>query len=219
MQHNVYELTQSVCAHDVRIKTRRDNQTCVAEIKFRKELLRDSSKIATHFLLSDWKISSLVTHSLGCKEKKRKNRSAVAPFRCLTAMLPEGCTRAGILPGCPSLDRGNREAEVGFEPRTCRSVSSRSNHLGHLGPCRKERNSVEAKAILIIIDSMTSVFNTDASLPYNHDLFESLIVNKRIKAIWIETDNNIVTDIGWQPYLAASPTRCPEDHTMSILES
>ncbi|GAA56011.1 hypothetical protein CLF_109637 [Clonorchis sinensis] len=61
---------------------------------------------------------------------------------------------------------------------------------------------------------MTSVFNTDASLPYNHDLFESLIVKKRIKmdgegtycclttviprclhlqtfiqAIWIETDN------------------------------
>ncbi|KER28088.1 hypothetical protein T265_04999 [Opisthorchis viverrini] len=29
--------------------------------------------------------------------------------------------------------------------------------------------------ITIIIDSMTSVFNTDASLPYNHDLFESLI--------------------------------------------
>ncbi|GAA57393.1 hypothetical protein CLF_112658 [Clonorchis sinensis] len=33
----------------------------------------------------------------------------------------------------------------------------------------------------IIIDSMTSVFNTDASLPYNHDLFESLIAKKRIK--------------------------------------
>ncbi|KER27687.1 hypothetical protein T265_05318 [Opisthorchis viverrini] len=28
---------------------------------------------------------------------------------------------------------------------------------------------------------MTSVFNTDASLPYNHDLFESLIVKKRVK--------------------------------------
>ncbi|KAG5446963.1 hypothetical protein CSKR_107023 [Clonorchis sinensis] len=27
-------------------------------------------------------------------------------------MPPEGCTRAGILPGCPSLDRGSREAEV-----------------------------------------------------------------------------------------------------------
>ncbi|KER19490.1 hypothetical protein T265_11749 [Opisthorchis viverrini] len=29
--------------------------------------------------------------------------------------------------------------------------------------------------VIIIIESMTSVFNTDASLPYNHDLFESLI--------------------------------------------
>ncbi|KAG5452972.1 hypothetical protein CSKR_111792 [Clonorchis sinensis] len=33
-------------------------------------------------------------------------------------MPPEGSTRAGILPGCPSLNRGSREAEVGFEPRT-----------------------------------------------------------------------------------------------------
>ncbi|KER28290.1 hypothetical protein T265_04824 [Opisthorchis viverrini] len=40
----------------------------------------------------------------------------------------EGSTRAGILPGCPSLDRGSREAEVGFEPRTFRTVNSRSNH-------------------------------------------------------------------------------------------
>ncbi|KAG5442805.1 hypothetical protein CSKR_112268 [Clonorchis sinensis] len=47
-------------------------------------------------------------------------------------MPPEGSTRAGILPGCPSLDRGSREAEVGFEPRTFRSVNSRSNHLSHL---------------------------------------------------------------------------------------
>ncbi|KER21235.1 hypothetical protein T265_10395 [Opisthorchis viverrini] len=58
--------------------------------------------------------------------------SARAPFRCLTAMPPEGCTRAEILPGCPSLDTGGREAAVGFEPRTFRSVNSRSNHLGHL---------------------------------------------------------------------------------------
>ncbi|GAA57555.1 probable inorganic pyrophosphatase 1, partial [Clonorchis sinensis] len=34
---------------------------------------------------------------------------------------------------------------------------------------------------IIIIDSMTSVLNTDASLPYNHDLFESLIVKKKNK--------------------------------------
>ncbi|GAA54121.1 probable ATP-dependent RNA helicase YTHDC2, partial [Clonorchis sinensis] len=34
---------------------------------------------------------------------------------------------------------------------------------------------------IIIIDSMTSVFNTDASLSYNHDLFESLKAKKRIE--------------------------------------
>ncbi|KAG5454002.1 hypothetical protein CSKR_102085 [Clonorchis sinensis] len=61
-----------------------------------------------------------------------KNRSAVTPFRCLAAMPPEGCTRAEILPGCPSLDRESREAEVGFEPRTVRSVNSLPNHLSHL---------------------------------------------------------------------------------------
>ncbi|KER24060.1 hypothetical protein T265_08192 [Opisthorchis viverrini] len=37
-------------------------------------------------------------------------------------MQPEGSTRAGILPGCLSLDRGSREAEVGFEPRPFRSI-------------------------------------------------------------------------------------------------
>ncbi|KAG5451599.1 hypothetical protein CSKR_110880, partial [Clonorchis sinensis] len=56
-------------------------------------------------------------HSLTLK----KNRSAVAPLRCLAAMPPEGSTRAGILPGCPGLDRGSRETEAGFEPRTFRS--------------------------------------------------------------------------------------------------
>ncbi|GAA54416.1 hypothetical protein CLF_102893, partial [Clonorchis sinensis] len=41
--------------------------------------------------------------------------------------------------------------------------------------------------IITIIDSMT-VFNTDASLPYNHDLFESFIVKKRIKVDGEGTD-------------------------------
>ncbi|KER32136.1 hypothetical protein T265_01756 [Opisthorchis viverrini] len=41
--------------------------------------------------------------------------------------LPEGSTRAAILPGCPSLDRTSREAEVGSEPRTFRSAISPSN--------------------------------------------------------------------------------------------
>ncbi|KER23022.1 hypothetical protein T265_09003 [Opisthorchis viverrini] len=52
----------------------------------------------------------------------KKNRSAVAPFWCLTAMSHEGGTRAGILPGRSSLDGGSRETGVGFEPRTFQSV-------------------------------------------------------------------------------------------------
>ncbi|KER22670.1 hypothetical protein T265_09292 [Opisthorchis viverrini] len=38
-------------------------------------------------------------------------------------MPPEVCTKAMILPGFPSLDRGSRGAEVGFEPRTFRSFA------------------------------------------------------------------------------------------------
>ncbi|KER24667.1 hypothetical protein T265_07715 [Opisthorchis viverrini] len=45
---------------------------------------------------------------------------AVASFRCLTVTPPEESTRAGILPGCPSLDRGSREVEVRSEQRTFR---------------------------------------------------------------------------------------------------
>ncbi|KER21987.1 hypothetical protein T265_09817 [Opisthorchis viverrini] len=37
-------------------------------------------------------------------------------------MPPEGNTRAGILPSYPSLDRGSRSADIGFELRTFRSV-------------------------------------------------------------------------------------------------
>ncbi|KER25646.1 hypothetical protein T265_06935 [Opisthorchis viverrini] len=73
--------------------------------------------------------------------EKKDDRSAVAPFRCLAAMQPEGSTRSGIQPGCPSLDRGSREAEVGFEPRTFRSVNSRPNHFGYLTSCRCCRRS------------------------------------------------------------------------------
>ncbi|KER27294.1 hypothetical protein T265_05619 [Opisthorchis viverrini] len=32
-----------------------------------------------------------------------------------------------------------------------------------------------------MIDSMISVFNADASLPYNRDLFETIIMNLRMK--------------------------------------
>ncbi|KAG5444909.1 hypothetical protein CSKR_103578 [Clonorchis sinensis] len=76
---------------------------------------------------------------------------------------------------------------------------------------RKDENDIRRLRfslliIIIIVDSMTSVFNTDTSLPYSHDLFASLIIKKRIKAIWIETDIKKAIDIGWQPYLVVSPT-------------
>ncbi|KER31251.1 hypothetical protein T265_02444 [Opisthorchis viverrini] len=54
--------------------------------------------------------------------------------------------------------------------------------------------------VIIIIDSMTSAFNTDASLPYN------------------QTENKNATDICRQPYLVVSPTRHSEDHAIPILE-
>ncbi|KER32139.1 hypothetical protein T265_01759 [Opisthorchis viverrini] len=68
------------------------------------------------------------------EEQIKYYRSAVAPFRCLAAMPHEEGTKAGIPPGCPNLDRGIREAEVGSEPRTFQSVNSRSNHLVHPVP-------------------------------------------------------------------------------------
>ncbi|KER33111.1 hypothetical protein T265_01002 [Opisthorchis viverrini] len=37
------------------------------------------------------------------------------PFRCIAAMLPLGSTKARMLPGCSSLDRNSRDAEVGFK--------------------------------------------------------------------------------------------------------
>ncbi|KER19746.1 hypothetical protein T265_11558 [Opisthorchis viverrini] len=49
-------------------------------------------------------------------------------YRCLAATPPEGCTRAEVLPGCPSLDRGSRKAESGFEPTDLRYRDSRSTH-------------------------------------------------------------------------------------------
>ncbi|KAG5446783.1 hypothetical protein CSKR_105547 [Clonorchis sinensis] len=41
-------------------------------------------------------------------------RSSVTPLRWSATLAPEGSTGAGILPGCPSLDRGSRETVVGF---------------------------------------------------------------------------------------------------------
>ncbi|KER34227.1 hypothetical protein T265_00085 [Opisthorchis viverrini] len=46
-------------------------------------------------------------------------------------MSPEGSTRTGILPDCPSLDRRSREAAVELELRTSQSVNSRKQIYLH----------------------------------------------------------------------------------------
>ncbi|KAG5451189.1 hypothetical protein CSKR_102637 [Clonorchis sinensis] len=66
-------------------------------------------------------------------EMNKNNRSAVAPFRCLATMPPEGSTRSVVLPNCPSLDRRSRDTEIGFEPQTFQSENSCSTH-SHLTP-------------------------------------------------------------------------------------
>ncbi|KER27434.1 hypothetical protein T265_13801, partial [Opisthorchis viverrini] len=69
---------------------------------------RDSTESLIYDVLQ---LNVLHTGRLMFHEKEKRKRPAVAPFRCLAAMPPEGSTRAGTPLGCPSLDRGSREAE------------------------------------------------------------------------------------------------------------
>ncbi|KER33740.1 hypothetical protein T265_12532 [Opisthorchis viverrini] len=104
------------------------------------------------------------------------NQSVVTPFRCLAAMPREGSTRAGMLPGCPSLDRGSREAEVGPEPQTFRSVNSRSTHPSHLAPVRIYRPSTvhifHLKEIGLL--SLTNTTVSNGSTPTAADVLNNL---------------------------------------------
>ncbi|KER28298.1 hypothetical protein T265_04830 [Opisthorchis viverrini] len=96
-----------------------------AEVGFEPRTFRSASSHSEHLAISAIMFDSLFQTVFGhCNQKT--DRPAVTLFRCLAAMLPEGTTRAGILPGCPSLDRGSREAEVGFEPRSFRSANIES---------------------------------------------------------------------------------------------
>ncbi|KAG5452374.1 hypothetical protein CSKR_102277 [Clonorchis sinensis] len=160
------------------------------------------------------------------------SRSAAASFRCLTAVPREGITKAGILPGCLSLDREVERQRSGSNHRPCshefgeqvelemaqwlkREFTDRKvlgsnptqasrlilSTLGQPGSISAlvlpsggmaaqvlppRCNSWTSQFVYITEFSFTpSVFNTDVSLPYNHDLFESLIVKKRITAILI----------------------------------
>ncbi|KAG5453162.1 hypothetical protein CSKR_106990, partial [Clonorchis sinensis] len=128
---------------------------------------------SSFFLLVAWQLGTeRVLQPKDVSVHHESSRSAVRPFRCLAAMPPKGSTRAGILPGCPSLDRGSREAEAGVEPRTFRSVNPRSNHLGHLAPAvataRRTASALATFIIVIIIKDSNISVDTDASMPYNH---------------------------------------------------
>ncbi|GAA51483.1 hypothetical protein CLF_106238 [Clonorchis sinensis] len=59
--------------------------------------------------------------------------------------------------------------------------TSRSTHYPVNVVQIRLRSKLSYFSYVINIDNMTSVFNTDASLPHNHDLFENLVVKKRIK--------------------------------------
>ncbi|KER28787.1 hypothetical protein T265_04475 [Opisthorchis viverrini] len=63
-------------------------------------------------------VHHIVLFAIHKLDSHQSNRSAVAPFRCLTAMPSERSTRARIPPSCPKLDKASREVEVGFEPWT-----------------------------------------------------------------------------------------------------
>ncbi|KAG5441730.1 hypothetical protein CSKR_110670 [Clonorchis sinensis] len=106
------------------------------------------------------------------KSRQGKTRGiAVAPFRCLVAMPPEGCTRVGKLPGCPSLDRGSREAEVGFEPRIfLSSVNLRPNHLGHLAQVDTSSRISE-----VVRNCHHQVFSLRGFLQNNGRIFQTVV--------------------------------------------
>ncbi|KER28845.1 hypothetical protein T265_04387 [Opisthorchis viverrini] len=55
--------------------------------------------------------------------------------------------------------------------------------------------------IITIIDSMTSVTNTDASLSYNRDLLESLIMKKRIKSRVGHLSASATLNLAWKTAL------------------
>ncbi|KER22840.1 hypothetical protein T265_09147 [Opisthorchis viverrini] len=82
------------------------------------------------------------------------------------------------------LENAPQENNKGCRLYCCMSSASKTHHneLEVLTDMKVHKTKALFKSI-IIIDSMTSVFNADASPPYNHDLFESLIVKKTITCL------------------------------------
>ncbi|KAG5452497.1 hypothetical protein CSKR_103297 [Clonorchis sinensis] len=120
----------------------------------------------------------------------------VAPLWCLAATPPEGSMRAGILPGCPSLDRGSREAEVGFEPRIFRSVNSRSNHLGHLALM----SIFGSRSSTCVYSSAVTTFRCLGAMPRSGSIRAEVLLIVGEIAQWLERE---FTDRGWNPTSAS----------------
>ncbi|KER23374.1 hypothetical protein T265_08703 [Opisthorchis viverrini] len=139
-------------------------------------------------------------------------RSAVASFRCLTTMPPEGSTRAEILPGCPSLDRGSRVAEVGFEPRTLRSVNSRSNHLGHFAPIDpKSQTDVGSRIISLSLEDRLS----DRHLvKWVRQTLASIVVHSKSEEP-VSTDTSVLGIRGQTGPLSWQVSKVTESHIQS----
>ncbi|KER26415.1 hypothetical protein T265_06332 [Opisthorchis viverrini] len=79
-------------------------------------------------------------------------------------------TRAGILLGCPSLDRWSREAEVEFEPRTSRLVNRALTNWPTSPPFRRilvaedTRRTVYRQDPDIVVHSLLNCRNSDAKV-------------------------------------------------------
>ncbi|GAA47387.1 hypothetical protein CLF_100297 [Clonorchis sinensis] len=100
-------------------------------------------------------------------------------IRCAVSEKPRSTKEAGHEVPITSATDEIRKRFMDFK-----QISSRiRRHVLHPPdkPCVYPAKSLAPELFIVIIGSMTPVFNTDASLPYNHDLFESLTVKKRIK--------------------------------------
>ncbi|KAG5450792.1 hypothetical protein CSKR_101400, partial [Clonorchis sinensis] len=127
------------------------------------------------------------------------NRSAAAPSRCLSAMPPEGSTRAGMLPGSPSLDRESREAVVGF---IFIFIFHRKSH-GY-SACNQILLPIFPSKILNFVASYLKLIHVSSS---------SLC----IKRVWRETSCMNATDVSQPRSRSVSPVKHREGRVDVIL--
>ncbi|GAA47715.1 hypothetical protein CLF_100714 [Clonorchis sinensis] len=75
----------------------------------------------------------------------------------------------------------------------CRSMKSLMDNAVNSAGLTTAASVDGDPVIIVVIDSITSVFSTDASLSHNYDLFESLIVKKRVlRQLWATDEWQLV---------------------------